>query len=138
MYYKSKRINEDELIAGELKALANQHPNWGFRLMLGYLRLNGCIWNHKRVDRIYKARKLNLRVPVKRKRLNCPNLNTLAASAVNEVWSLDFLSHELVAEKKTRILNVMDEHSRKCLLVVAHASFLAKKLVQYLEQMVAA
>lgn len=138
MYYKSKRVNEDESIATQLKTLASQHPNWGFGLMFGYLRLKGCVWNHKRVYRIYKALKLNLRVPVKRKRLKRPNLNTLAASAVNQGWSLDFLSDEVVAVKKTRILNVMDEHSRKCLLVVAQVSFKAKKLVQYLEQMVAA
>ncbi|GAB4047146.1 hypothetical protein GCM10028810_28910 [Spirosoma litoris] len=48
---------------------------------------------------------------------------------------MDFLSDEVVAEKKTCILNVLDECSCKCLLVVAQSSFKAKQLVAYLEQM---
>jgi putative transposase len=44
----------------------------------------------------------------------------------------------VVAEKKAQILNVLDEYSRKCLLVVSLSSFKAKQLVVYLEQMVIA
>ena len=106
--------------------------------MFGWLRLAGHPWNHKRVYRVYKSLKLNLRAPIKRKKIKRDNPNTLAASKVGQGWSLDFLSDEVVAEKKTRILNVLDEYSRKCLLVVAQGSFKAKKLVVYLEQMVAA
>ena len=62
----------------------------------------------------------------------------MAASKVGQGWSLDFLSDEVVAEKKTRILNVLDEYSRKCLLGVALGSFKAKELVAYREQMVVA
>lgn len=43
-----------------------------------------------------------------------------------------------MVEKKTRILNVLDEYGRKCLLVVAQGGFKAKKLVGYLEQVVGA
>ena len=137
MYAKPKRKNEDELIGQQLKALSIKYLNWGFALMFGWLRLAGYTWNHKRVYRVYTSLKLNLRAPVKRKVIKRVNPNTLAASQVGQGWSLDFLSDEVVAEKKTRILNVLDEYSRKCLLVVAQGSFKAKKLVAYLEQMVA-
>lgn len=138
IYAKPKRINVDQLIAEQLIALSVKYLNWGFALMFGWLRLAGHHWNHKRVYRVYKSLKLNLRAPVKRKKIKRDNPNTLAASKVGQGWSLDFLSDEVVSEKKTRILNVLDEYSRKCLLVVAQGSFKAKKLVIYLEQMVAA
>lgn len=138
VYAKANRVNEDQIISDQLKTLSMKYLNWGFGLLFGYLRLAGYAWNHKRVYRVYTALKLNLRAPVKRKVIKRENLNTLAASQVNQGWSLDFLSDEVVAEKKTRILNVLDEYSRKSLLVVAQGAFKAKKLVLYLEQMVAA
>ena len=138
VYAKPKRKNEDELIGQQLKDLSMKYLNWGFALMFGWLRLAGHRWNHKRVYRVYTSLKLNLRAPIKRKKIKRANPNTLAASKINQGWSLDFLSDEVIAEKKTRILNVLDECSRKCLLVVAQGTFKAKKLVAYLEQMVAA
>jgi putative transposase len=138
VYAKPKRVNEDQAIANQLNALSKKYLNWGFGLLFSYLRVGGHAWNHKRVYRICKALGLNLRSPIKRKVIKRENPNTLAASQVNQGWSLDFLSDEVMAEKKTRILNVLDDYSRKCLLVVAQGAFKAKKLVGYLEQMVAA
>lgn len=138
IYAKLKRVNADAQIGALLTELSVKYLNWGFSLMLGWLRLAGHSWNHKRVYRVYTSLKLNLRTPVKRKSIKRANPNTLAASKVEQGWSLDFLSDDVVAERKTRILNVLDEYSRKCLLVVAQGTFKAKKLVAYLEQMVAA
>lgn len=138
IYTKPKRVNVDKQIGALLKEASRKYLNWGFSLLFGYLRLAGHAWNHKRVYRVYKALELNLRTPVKRKAIKRDNPNTLAANQVNQGWSLDFLSDEVVAEKKTRILNVLDECSRKCLLVVALSSFKAKQLTVYLEQMVMA
>lgn len=93
------------------------------------------------VYRNYKALELNLRVPQKRKKIKRDNPNTIAAKQVNEGWSLDFLSDDVVAENKTRILNVMaaaaaDEYSRKCLLVDAKRTYKAKALVESLKYLV--
>jgi putative transposase len=138
VYAQPKRINADEQIGALLTALSAKYLNWGFGLMLGWLRLAGHTWNHKRVYRVYKSLKLNLRAPIKRKKIKRANPNTLAASAVGQGWSLDFLNDEVLADKKARILNVLDEFSRKCLIVVALKNFKAKQLVRHLEQMVVA
>ncbi|MFC5413170.1 hypothetical protein ACFPMF_27865 [Larkinella bovis] len=122
----TKRVNEDQAITDQLNALSKKYLSWGFSLMFGYLRLVGHAGNHKRVYRIYKALGLNLRSPIKRKTIKRDNPNTLAASQVNQGWSLDFLSDEVMAEKKTRILNILDDYSRKYLLVVAQGAFKAK------------
>ncbi len=136
MYYKHKRVNEDEQIQAELKQLSILHVNWGFGLLYGTLRLEGRTWGKKLVYRNYKRLKLNLRVPQKRKKIKRDNPNTLAAKKVNQGWSLDFLSDDVVAENKTRILNVMDEYSRKCLLVDAKSSYKSKALVVSLKHLI--
>jgi putative transposase len=115
--------------------LASSHSNWGFGLIYGKIRLEGYLWNKKRVYRNYKALNLNLRNPEKRKKIKRSNPNTIAAKAVNEGWSLDFLSDDVVDEKKTRILNVMDEYSRKCLLIDAKKTYKAKALVESLKNL---
>ena len=90
-----------------MKRLSGLYVNWGFGLIYGTLRLEGQKWGKKLVYRNYKALELNLRVPQKRKKIKRDNPNTIAAKQVNEGWSLDFLSDDVVAENKTRILNVM-------------------------------
>ena len=136
MYYKHKRANEDEQIRAELKQLTRLHINWGFGLLYGTLRLEGRKWGKKLVYRNYKALELNLRVTQKRQKIKRDNLNTIAAKVVNEGWSLDFLSDNVVDEKKTRILNVMDEYSRKCLLIDAKKTYKAKALVASLNNLI--
>lgn len=55
LYYKRKRLNEDELIQGELNRLSILQVNWGFGLMYGKLRLEGSIWGKKLVYRNYQT-----------------------------------------------------------------------------------
>ena len=72
----------------------------------------------------------------KTKEIKRENLNTIAVKAVNEGWSLDFLSDDVMDEKKTRILNVMDEYSRKCLLIDTKKTYNAKALVESLKNLI--
>ena len=90
LYYKHKRVNDDELIQSDLKRLSLLQVNWGFGLMYGKLRLEGRIWGKKLVYRNYQTLKLNLRSPQKRKKIKRDNPNNIAAKTVNEGWSLDF------------------------------------------------
>jgi putative transposase len=112
-----------------------------FGLMYGKLQLEGYKWGKKLVYRNYQALELNLRSPQKRKKIKRDNPNNIAAKTVNEGWSLDFLSDDVVDEKKTRILNVMaaaaaDEYSRKCLLIDAKKTYKAKALIESLKNLI--
>jgi len=85
-------VNQDSQIQAELTRLVGEHINWGLGLLYGKIRLEGHLWNRKRVYRNYKALNLHLRKPVKRKKIKRDNPGTLAATCINEGWSIDFLS----------------------------------------------
>ena len=64
-------------------------------------------------------------------------INPLPAQQINQGWSMDFLSDVLLSnEKKVRILNVLDECSRKVLLCFAATSIKGRKLVKLLKELI--
>lgn len=120
-----------------LKDKAAEKPNWGFRLLFHWCRNQGEKWNKKRGYRIYKVEKLNLRTPKVRTKIKRVAINPLPAEKINQGWSMDFLSDVLLSgEHKVRILNVLDECSRKVLLSFAAISIKARKLVKLLQELI--
>lgn len=86
------RRADDPQLRTRLRELAQQQKRWGYRMLNGALRFEGWCINHKRTYRLYKEEKLDLR-PKHRKRLKSEKRGPLArATAVNEVWSMDFTS----------------------------------------------
>lgn len=106
--------------------------------MFYWIRNQGKTWNKKRVYRVYKAENLHLRKPKTRKRIKRSAINPLPAQKINEGWSMDFLSDVLISnEGKVRILNVLDECSRKVLLAFAATSISGRKLAKLLGELIA-
>lgn len=107
-------------------------------MLFYWCRNQGKTWNKKRVYRVYTAEKLNLRSPKSRKKIKRTAINPLPADQINKGWSMDFLSDVLLSdERKVRILNVLDECSRKVLLCFAATSIKSRKLVKLLQELIA-
>ena len=142
-YYSRKAGNrpeqEDVWIAEVLQSVVGQFISWGFWMCFHYLRKQGYTWNHKRVYRVWKQEELHLRKVPKRKKIKREYLDLLAPEKVNEGWSMDFLSDWVVGQnqQKVRIINVMDDCSRKALWTEAHESISASKLIDVLDKIVA-
>lgn len=141
-YYKRKAGYRTEHFDDELRELLHQVTQrfvaWGFWKVFYYLRLQGYSWNHKRVYRVWKEEKLHLRLPPQRKRIRREYEELLAPDGVNEGWAMDFLSDWVVGpeKKSVRVINIMDEGSRKALWTTAHESISAKTLVDVLDKVV--
>ncbi|MFI2743345.1 hypothetical protein ACG2LH_11445 [Zhouia sp. PK063] len=58
-YYQSKR--DDSVVIAKLTALANELPTRGFDEYYQRIRREGLRWNRKRVLRVYRSMKLQLR-----------------------------------------------------------------------------
>ena len=116
--YKPKLSSDNELISGWLLFLTKQHKNWGFKLCFLYLRnVKGYKFNHKRVYRIYTELRLNLRIkPSRRLKRAKPQVLT-QPSAINRVWSMDFMHARLNKGRSVRLFNVIDDYNREGLAI---------------------
>lgn len=93
-------------------------------MIAAMLRGRGYRINHKRVYRIWRS--LGLKVPAKqpkRRRLwtNDGSCIRLRAEHPNHVWSYDFVEAKTSKGRKIKILNIIDEYTRECL--ISHAAF---------------
>jgi putative transposase len=130
--YQAKKPDDGE-IQKQLRELADRKPRWGFKKMYDYLRNQEYPWNHKRVRRVYRELKLNLRVKPK-KRLPARERNPLVQpEAANISWSLDFMSDSLESGRAFRTLNIIDDFNREVLWIEIDHSLPALRTIRVLD-----
>lgn len=125
-------VRDAEVIAA-LARLVEGRPSRGFWKCRKLLRRQGQSWNHKRIYRIYKQMKLNLRRPAKRrlpKRLRVP---LYVPELPDTVWSADFMSDALVCGRRFRTFNVVDDFNREALHIEIDTSITSPRLVRIFE-----
>lgn len=141
-FYRRKQGHRPEAMDAFIAELLHQTTRrfvaWGFWMVFHYLRRQGHPWNHKRVYRIWKQQGLHLRLPPKRAKIRRIYQGLLAPEQINEGWAMDFLSDWVIGpgQEKVRIINIMDECSRKALWTEAHRSISATQLTKVLDQVV--
>lgn len=135
--YEAKLSSENALIADWLVRLTQAHKRWGFGLCFLYLRnVKGFGWNHKRVYRIYCELELNLRIKP-RKRLKRDKPAPLSVpQAINQVWSMDFMSDSLTDGRSIRTFNVIDDYNREGLAIEVDRSLPSLRVIRVLEQVI--
>ena len=136
-HYQSKLSGENALVADWLLRLTETHRRWGFSLCFLYLRnVKGFKWNHKRVYRIYRELELNLRMKPKR-RIKRDKPDALSVpTAINQVWSMDFMSDSLADGRALRTFNVIDDYNREGLGIEVDMSLPSARIIRALEQMI--
>lgn len=133
-YYRS--VKDDGEVIEALQDLAFKHPTYGFRKLFAYIRRSGKVWNHKKVYRVYKLLKLNKKRKGKRRLPARVKQPLEQQTAVNRVWSMDFMSDSMVGGRKFRTLNVMDDCSREALAIEVDTSISAKRVIRVLERII--
>jgi putative transposase len=119
-----------------INAVLARRPRWGFWKCYDRLRLDGHVWNHKRVHRVYKAMKLNLPRRTKR-RLPQRVRQPMAVDAVpNAEWSIYFMSDVLYGGQRFRTLNILYEGVREVLDIVIDTSIPGGRVVRTLDRLV--
>ena len=118
-YQPTQRDDEDALTRAII-ALASQYGRYGYRRITALLRAAGWQVSKDRVERIW--RREGLKVPQKQKPrgrlwLNDGSCVRLRPERPNHVWSYDFVSAYTHDGRTVRMLNVIDEYSRKCLAI---------------------
>lgn len=133
-YYRSRQPERDAEVAEALRVLAREHPTRGFDNYYARLRAAGRPWARSRVLRVYRA--LGLKHRARRKRTITPTEDRrpmAALSSCDEVWACDFLSDALTDGRSARVVAVMDEYSRECLVAEASVSYPATRVCRLLD-----
>jgi len=127
---------QDGALRDRLKELAQEYPRYGCPTLHDLLVTEGRVVNIKRTYRLYREEGLQVRRK-RRKRLDIPRIPMLVPSAVNERWSVDFVSDQLASGRRFRVFNVVDDFSRECVLQIVDFSISGQRLVNELERLVA-
>ena len=94
-------------------------------------------WNHKRIYRIYRELKLNLRIkPRKRLVRDKPDALVVPLS-INQVWSIDFMHDQLEDGRSIRLFNVIDDFNREALGIEVDFSLQSERVIRSLDQIIA-
>lgn len=125
---------DDAALRARLKTLAEQYPRYGYPTLHDMLVIEGRVINCKRTYRIYREEGLQVRTK-KRKKLIRPRMPMLVPDAVNERWSMDFVSDQLANGRRFRILNIVDDFSRECVLQIVDFSISGQRLARELDRL---
>ena len=123
----------DSVDEDKLNELAERYPRRGMEHYYGKIRMQGLIWNRKRVRRVYNKMGLKLRRK-RRKRINRPYKEGLAQPIFpNVTWSMDFMSDGLEDGRKIRTLNIIDDYNRECLAIEIGISICSQRVTRVLD-----
>ena len=136
-HYQAQLSTENAEIADRLLRLTEKNKRWGFGLCYLYLRnVKGFVWNHKRVYRIYRELELNLRIKPKRQIKRDKPEALSVPTAINQVWSMDFMSDSLTDGRLLRTFNVLDDYNREGLCIEVDLSLPSARVIRSLEQII--
>jgi putative transposase len=127
------RLKDDTAVIEALESTLQKHPSIGFWHCHYRLRLDGHLWNHKRVYRVYTGLQLNIRRRSKKRLPARVKQALFQPEALNQVWSLDFMSDALWDGRKYRLLNIIDDFNREILHIESDQSLPAARVIRSLE-----
>jgi putative transposase len=135
--YRSSR-RDDALVRARLRELAAIRRRFGYRRLHILLRREGIAMNHKKLRRLYREERLQVRRRSGRKRALGTRVPIAIPQGANQRWSLDFLSDALADGRRFRILAIVDDFTRECLALVADTSLSGLRVVRELDALIIA
>ena len=134
--YRSRR-SDDGIIRARLRELATTRRRFGYRRLLLMIRGEGLKVNHKKLRRLYAEERLQVRRRGGRKRALGTRAPMTLPQAPNQRWSLDFVSDTLTDSRKFRMLAVVDDFTRECIVLVADTSLSGARVTRELDTAIA-
>ena len=119
--YRSVRPDDADLRKA-MRDVAGERRRFGYRRVHLMLERQGWHVNQKKIRRIYREERLQVKRRGGRKRALGTRRPMLVPNRPNERWSLDFVSNAFTDGRRFRVLAIVDDFSRECLGLVADTS----------------
>ena len=132
--WRPLKVRNDEPLRSRLKKLAERYPRYGYPTLHDMLRTEGLVVNPKRTYRLYREEGLQVRTK-RRKKLIRPRIPMLVPDAVNQRWSMDFVSDQLANGRRFRVLNIVDDYTREIVLQVVDFSISGYRVARELDRL---
>lgn len=117
-----------------IRELAYRHERYGYRRIHDLLRIQGLVVNHKRIWQLYREQNLAVHKRRKAKRPDSVRVPRPQAVAINEVWSMDFVSDSLANGRRIKCLTVVDDFSREAVDIAVDYGISGAYVVRLLDQ----
>ena len=135
-YQRTQHKAERELVAA-VREYAQRYPQYGYRMITALLQQAGYGVNHKRIERIWRQE--GLQQPTRnvyKRRYGQGGDVKQRASYINHVWSYDFTVDRTENGQQIRILAVLDEFTRQCLMLYTNTSISSHQVIDILQWLV--
>lgn len=134
--YRSMRPDDAELRKA-MMAVAAERRRFGYRRVHVMLERQGWQVNQKKLRRLYREERLQVKKRGGRKRALGTRRPMLVPERPNERWSLDFVSDAFTNGRRFRVLAIVDDFSRECLALVADTSLSGLRVTRELTAIMA-
>ena len=128
--YKPAPSRNVELVA-KMRHLAGEQPRLGWRIAWAQLKEEFAPLNKKRLRRLWRVEKLNLR-PRKRGRIKREKPDA-HAKRPNHIWAMDFAFDSCMNGTKIKCFALVDEFTRESPAIEVAVRIPARKVIQVLE-----
>ncbi len=134
--YSSRKADRDRPLIEMMTALSRENPRYGYRRVWALLRREGWHVNKKRIYRLWREE--GLKVPDKqrkRRRFSGTGENNSSrrrAEYRDHVWSYDFVMDQTEDGRTLKMMPVVDEYTRECLMLEVERSITARDVIKTL------
>jgi len=128
---------DDAPLREAMKAVAAERRRFGYRRIHVMLDRHGIVMNQKKLRRLYREEKLQVRRRGGRKRALGARAPMALPQEPNQRWSLDFVADTLDSGRRFRVLVVVDDFTRECLALVVDTSLSGIRVARELDVLIA-
>ena len=135
VYVYTSRARDSSILLMRIREIAATRVHYGYRRVHVLLKREGFKDNHKRVYRLYREEGLSLRL----KRPKCNKSARLRqpkqhVTAMNQIWSMDFVADALFDGRRLRALTIVDNYTRESLAIEVGQSLKGEDVVNTLNR----
>lgn len=137
--YRPQEAKErDKHMVSRIVRFSRKYPRYGYRRIRAMLQREGWKASRKLVQRIRRMEGLGVRgKPPRQRRQGTSTAVPTQATALNEVWSWDFVHDRTDNGSSLKMLTLIDEYSRECLKIQVARKLRSSEVLNALAEVMA-